>query len=313
MDGEKWIYMKGIILLIPVILISCSNEPANKIPGEKKKSDSAVITNSVADTINKNVWEPLVYDTSKKYIYLTFDDGPQNGTSACMNLCKKLGVKATFFMVGEHVMSKRLQGLVDSIRNAYPNLLLANHSYTHAANDKYKFFYQHPQIAGEDFFKAQESLKVPYKIIRLPGNNAWVTDNGIKSSKMVRDVCNELDSADYNVIGWDAEWRFSHDRKCRPVGSPEKLAGEVINELMKKETHTKNHIIVLAHDRMFQRPEDAEELLQLILLLKQNPNVVFETIDHYPGLDIKGNNLHKPLRGNKPHKDSLIIADSAKI
>jgi peptidoglycan/xylan/chitin deacetylase (PgdA/CDA1 family) len=45
-------------------------------------------------------WQPLAYDSTKKYIYLSFDDGPQHGTVTCYDLCKKEAVKASFFMVG---------------------------------------------------------------------------------------------------------------------------------------------------------------------------------------------------------------------
>jgi len=82
-------------------------------------------------------------------------------------------------------------------------------------------FYEHPQMALEDFMQAQQTLSVPYKIIRLPGNSAWVQKDTIKASNLVKPVCALLDSAGYNIIGWDVEWSFNH-KTAYPVQKPEK-------------------------------------------------------------------------------------------
>ena len=51
------------------------------------------------------------------------------------------------------------------------------------------------------------------------------------------------------------------------------------NDLMKK-----NHLVILTHDRMFRSPNYLDSLTTFINLVKQNPNYVFETMDHYPDL-----------------------------
>jgi peptidoglycan/xylan/chitin deacetylase (PgdA/CDA1 family) len=229
---------------------------------------------------SKFKWKPPVYDTTKQYIYLTFDDGPQPGTMTCYNICRSLDVKATFFMVGQHVYDKRLRGIVDTIRASYPEILLANHSYTHA-NNHYQYFYQHPYFAQTDFLKAQESLGVPYKIIRLPGNSAWVREGEVRASKTVKAVCLLLDSAGYNVSGWDVEWNFRHT-DSKPVQSVSSMLKLVATAFERRETHTRNHLVILSHDRMFRHPADADSLLQFITELKKNPAYQFETIDNYP-------------------------------
>jgi hypothetical protein len=35
---------------------------------------------------------------------------------------------------------------------------------------------------------------------------------------------------------------------------------------------------------MFHKSQDSLALVQFIQLVKRNPNYVFETVDHYPGL-----------------------------
>jgi hypothetical protein len=37
---------------------------------------------------------------------------------------------------------------------------------------------------------------------------------------------------------------------------------------------------------MFRLPNYADSLQKFIMILKQNPKYVFETMDHYPGLKI---------------------------
>lgn len=81
----------------------------------------------------------------------------------------------------------------------------------------------------------------------------------------------------------DSEWAFGHKTE-RPVQSAELMVKQIETLLEKNETFTKNHLVVLTHDRIFHRPEDLDSLRKMIVLLKQHPNYVFETIDHYPGL-----------------------------
>lgn len=238
----------------------------------KKVKDTSVPINST----------PIQYDTSKQYIYLTFDDGPQNGTVACYQLCKKMGVKATFFMVGNHASSPHLKQIVKDIKNSYPEMLLANHSTTHA-NGKYRYFYNHDSLAAEDFFLAQKKLEVPFKIIRLPGNASWVRENELRSNELTKPVCKKLDSVGYNVIGWDVEWNFSH-KNAKPLQSAEKMVKKVEAAIKENELNVKKHLVILTHDRMFRNPNYTDSLAKFITRLQQNKNYVFETVDHYPGL-----------------------------
>lgn len=227
--------------------------------------------------------EVFTYDSTKKYIYLTFDDGPQLGTMTCFNLCRAEAVKASFFMVGLHANLKSDgHEIVNMIRSAYPRVTLANHSFSHA-NNQYLDFYHHPEQAAADMFQAQHSLQVPYLIARFPGNRSWVREGEIKATPLARPLARLLDSAGYNVIGWDLEWDFNR-RSARPVQSPVTLARQVDSAFSKKTTHTPNHLVILTHDRMFRRPADSDSLAKFIRILKQNPDYVFETVDHYPGL-----------------------------
>lgn len=272
--------------VLSIGLFSCSNnEVISSKTDTTKVSDNKTDTPVVVqrDSIpEKFVWKAPVYDSTKQYIYLTFDDGPQPGTLKCLEICKKLGVKATFFMVGEHAEDKWGMQIVNTIKESYPDYLLTNHSYAHAFN-RYNYFYKHREIAINDFEKAQQFLGVPYKIIRLPGNSAWVRENEHVSSPLTRAVTKKLDSLGYNVLGWDQEWNF-RPSDAQPIQTPGKIAGEIVWAVKNNRVHTKNHVVILTHDRMFRTPANADSLFKMIQLLKQHKNFVFETMDNYPGL-----------------------------
>ncbi len=264
-----------------------SNHTSPPMKSEQKEPQRISTVNKTDSTpkITKPTtveFQPIIYDSTKQYIYLTFDDGPQNGTEACLNLCKQLRVKATFFMIGRLPYDSNLKKLVPLIKYGYPQTLLANHSYTHA-NGHYKYFYHHPRMALYDFLAAQKVLTVPFKIIRLPGNSAWVTNRGAKASKLVWPVCELLDSSDYHVAGWDVEWNFNH-KNANPIESPQKMLQYVDSAFAKGHVHTPNHLVILTHDRMFRKPNYTDSLSKFIQLLQKNPRYVFETIDHYPGI-----------------------------
>ncbi|SDZ73734.1 Peptidoglycan/xylan/chitin deacetylase, PgdA/CDA1 family [Arachidicoccus rhizosphaerae] len=226
-------------------------------------------------------------DTTKKYIYLTFDDGPQAGTMNVYHTLKELGVKGTFFMVGLHeTFGKKWHDIVDTIRAGYPDILLANHSFTHA-NGHYMSFYHNHQACFEDFMKAQKSLGVERKYIRLPGNSGWVLSTGIKAHDLVRPVCQLLDSAGYSVFGWDLEWSFKRDPLgpgSVPVQSADKMIRMVENAVSGHHTHKRNAMVLLTHDRMFHRDNYRDSLYKVIHELKtRHPEYVFETVENYPG------------------------------
>jgi peptidoglycan/xylan/chitin deacetylase (PgdA/CDA1 family) len=225
--------------------------------------------------------DPIKFDSSKRYIFLTWDDSPQPpGTIVCKDVFHKQGVKATFFAVGMHAFDIRRKRLVDEIRNSYPEFLLANHSFSHGFSNKYKEFYTHADSAVKDFKHAEAELKIPVKIIRLPGNNSWVLDGEKKGPKSTSSVYNALDTLGYSVIGWDVEWQFKGGNV--PVQGAEQLAKEVNEKFEDALTVAPNAIVILAHDRMFAKPQYTDSLNRFIEILKKDPRNVFETIDHYP-------------------------------
>lgn len=228
---------------------------------------------------------PIKYDSSKHYIYLTWDDGPQPpGTTVCKSIFTQQGVKASFFMVGFNMFDAKRKRMVDSVRNGYPEFLLCNHTYTHANRDKYTSFYKDVDSALRDVEKNKQTLQVPLKILRTPGNNSWAVGGNMRGPKLTQPFCKALDSIGYSVIGWDVEWTFKNNHGSVPVQSADQMVTK-INQMFDDDLcFTSNHLVLLAHDRMFEKPQYADSLTKVIATLKKDPRYIFETLDHYPGV-----------------------------
>src|SRR5437867_5972916 len=133
----------ALCLVSLALLVSCKSN--NKEDESKNDSAKNVAAKPVPGT-------PIKYDSSKRYIYLTWDDAPQPpGTVICKSIFHNAGVKATFFVVGMHQFDHIRKNIVDTIRNSYPEFLIANHSYTHGFRNNYKSFYSRPDSAVKDF------------------------------------------------------------------------------------------------------------------------------------------------------------------
>lgn len=231
----------------------------------------------------------IKYDSSKRYIFLTWDDSPQPpGTVNCKAIFKAEEVKATFFSVGFNQVGPFKKRLIDSIRNEYPQFLLANHSFSHGFNDKYAKFYSTAMTdeALNDFLKNEAELKIPVKIIRLPGNNTWASNGDIHGQKSTTPLVIKLDSLGYKIIGWDLEW--GQQKKAK---APQESVDEMIKRINQKfddgNTNAQNAIVILSHDRLFEKKQYADSLSRFLNLLKQDKRNVFETIDHYPTVQQK--------------------------
>ena len=76
------------------------------------------------EEIEENI-EPI--DDCKKYVALTFDDGPGKYTKELVDLLVKNNVKASFFMVGQNIKNYK-----SSVKYAYDNgMEICNHSQNH--------------------------------------------------------------------------------------------------------------------------------------------------------------------------------------
>ncbi|MDB5211694.1 MAG: Peptidoglycan/xylan/chitin deacetylase, PgdA/CDA1 family [Sediminibacterium sp.] len=279
MNLLKMIANTGLSVLVFAAATGCNNGPSSD-----KKADSAN-----AASAKPTPGTPIKYDSSKRYIYLTWDDSPQPpGTVNCKNIFKEENIKVTFFSVGFNQVGPQKKRLIDSIRAGYPQFLLANHSFTHGFRDKYGTFYSPAMTdsAFNDFIKNERDLKIPVKIIRLPGNNTWASNGVIEGQKKDNALVKKLDAAGYKIIGWDLEWHQQAKAKA-PKESVNEILATINNMFDNEGTREARSIVILSHDRLFEKQQYADSLRRFITELKKDPRNVFETLDHYPTVQKK--------------------------
>ncbi len=104
---------------------------------------------------------------SDKTVFLTFDDGPSEGTAALLDILKKKGVKASFFVNGKsnRILNDLLQ------RMAEEGHTVGMHSYSH----RYNVIYENIENLLDDFYRnylyvKAETGKAP-AILRFPGGS----------------------------------------------------------------------------------------------------------------------------------------------
>src|SRR5688572_12244759 len=96
----------GFAVVAVLGLVACHNifnkDKANVV------RDTTSVTNTKTSSLDTAFAQTrsASQDSNLRYVYLTFDDGPDAGTLNCYNTCKSKGVKATFFLVGEHANLK---------------------------------------------------------------------------------------------------------------------------------------------------------------------------------------------------------------
>jgi peptidoglycan/xylan/chitin deacetylase (PgdA/CDA1 family) len=227
--------------------------------------------------------KPVIVARKKKTIYLTFDDGPNKGTKKVMDIMEAEKMPATLFIVGQHVYgSQEQRSIYDSlVKN---NLFeIANHSYTHAFENKYAKFYTLEDSARKDFARCADSLHLTNNIVRLPGRNIWRTKNlNITDIKASTATADSLQKKGYTAMGWDLEWHFTNDQNL--VQSDTLLLNQIDSAFAHNRTRTPNELVLLAHDRTFWSAADSSALHRLVQVLKQRDESNFETINKYPGV-----------------------------
>lgn len=216
-----------------------------------------------------------------KHIYLTFDDGPLDGSEDINDAVTKEQIKINVFIVGQHEeSSKKMKGYYQSYL-ANPLIEVGNHSWSHA-HDKYKEFYDNPDAVLADFLKCQTELKIPNKFARQPGRSQWrlknLSINDVSSGSLSADL---LYKNGFRVFGWDIEWQ--HDAKTgAPIQTVDDMVELIEKRLEKKETVRPGHLVLLSHDEMFRNGWEESELKELIEKLKQKGNYQFDHISQYP-------------------------------
>jgi len=221
--------------------------------------------------------------SDKRVIYLTFDDGPNQGTENLLKILNKRNVVATAFVVGQHAYGSKKQKEDMELLKRDPLIELANHSFTHAHN-KYSDFYKNYEAVVRDFDAARDSLQLHDKIARTPGRNIWRLKNiNVTDIKSSTQAANRLKQAGYKVVGWDLEWKPTS--KMALKGSHEAMLKKVDSIFFNDMEKTSRHLVFLTHDQYLTDSDSINELDMFIEKLQKTNRFVFRKISTYPHIN----------------------------
>jgi len=254
--------------------ISCVRTLPQMVVEENTKQQMAA-----ADSVSPT---PGKADTLKtaKYIYLTIDDSPLNGSRYIDSVIRAIGVKTNIFMVGNPIDGSQRFRKNYELLNENPYIDLYNHSYSHA-NHRYLKYYKRPEDVLADFEKNRTDFNLHYRIARLPGRNLWQVATKTKNYKQTgAEAARLLAEKGYKVFGWDVEWKYVATDHT-PVQTVDELVEEIEHIYKSANTFTRGHVVLLMHDQMFAKENEKNDLKALILKLKNN-GYEFEYLRTYP-------------------------------
>jgi len=215
-----------------------------------------------------------------KYIYLTIDDAPLNGSAYIDSIVRQYNLKTNIFLVGNSIdVSHRFRKYYNQMKEN-PYIAIYNHSYSHA-NNRYAQYYKNPEIVLDDFEKNQIDFNITHKIARLPGRNLWQLGDKKKNYKQTGGTSAELLAQHgYQIFGWDIEWHYNA-KDYTPKQTIDELIQEIEELNTQSRAFTPEHIVLLMHNQMFGKVNECNDLGKLIEKLKEC-HYTFAYLDSYP-------------------------------
>ncbi|WP_052087846.1 polysaccharide deacetylase [Paenibacillus wynnii] len=254
--------LRGLLLMIAVMMVisGCGTSQAASIRTTKLQEKSPVHARQIVPATIKyssaaqQPNTPQVSPTpavaskdneSRKIVYLTFDDGPSPVTAKVLDILKREGVKATFFVLGNGAKSHP-EVISDIWEQGHA---IGNHSYDHNYHELYSGFTRF----WNQIKKTEEIIRgitgTRPQLIRAPGGTFGHFDDTYFYL---------LKQAGYIVTDWTVD---SGDSKRRGVPAAEIIKDAVPNT-------TSSRVILLMHDGGGHE-ESAKALPQIIARYKE--------------------------------------------
>ncbi len=160
-----------LAITLTFTLVACGNsktdngDSLNKEESKASSGSSQTQSSNPASTESKPQKDNSLW--TRKMVVLSFDDSPFSDTDALLDLLKEKNVKATFFMIGEH-MEEYPEIVSRAIDEGHD---VGYHSYSHSINSSTP-----ENLIAADFDQAQsiiDGINPDYKItlLRMPGGH----------------------------------------------------------------------------------------------------------------------------------------------
>jgi peptidoglycan/xylan/chitin deacetylase (PgdA/CDA1 family) len=285
-------------LICPAVLMLAGMTGCNQSKPHEEKlvvSLPQPAVNTTGTVLPDTLRKPPLQNPRKK-IYLTFDDGPNDGSPNVISAIIEESIPASFFIIGVHTTYRGSEQKSWASLQQIPHIDICNHSYTHGLFNRFDKFYSKPDVVVSDFQRARDSLKLKNNFVRTPGRNSWrigsirYTDN-----KRSTAAIDSLYEAGFMVVGWDLEWQFNF-RNLRLRSTADQLISQIDYLFKNGYLRTKDNLVILAHDQAYHHPEDYQQLKTFIQKIKARPEYEFALIRDYPAI----------LNKTEPHQPSVV-------
>lgn len=238
---------------------------------------------------------------NEKEVFLTFDDGPSENTSAILKILKEEDVHATFFVLGSQLKNnpKNQQLLKDEIDSGNA---IANHTMSH----DYRILYPGNSVnvtkfmneINENNAQMKEILGENFdcRVLRMPGgymSRKYYSDPHLKK------LNEEMNKEGIMSIDWDAE---TGDAESNTY-SVEYLISRA------KKSIGKEHIILLMHDAAAKK-STVKALPSIIKMFKEN-GYKFKVIKNAPMSYFKSDNKTQNSQNNNSSNSTSTTNSSA--
>ncbi len=186
---------------------------------QKDTSDETMSSDNVTET-----------ESSKRKVYLTFDDGPSIYTEEILDILSLYEVKATFFVVGNDK---------EEMDSVYKRIVEEGHSIgMHSYSHKYTEIYESPVSFKEDLNKIRsfiwDKTGVECSLYRFPGGSS----NSI-GKKNIQEYIRCLEEE--NIVYYD--WNVSSGDATGVPVTVDELVANCTNDLEKY-----SNAVILLHD-----------------------------------------------------------------
>lgn len=192
--------------------------------------------NKGAQTTVNSYAPPVIPTTGNKVCYLTFDDGPSDRTLEILEILKRYGVKATFFVTNTSKIDYLTQ--VHNEGHAI-GLHTASHQYNQIYSSLDNYFADLQAIS--DIVEARTGTKP--NIMRFPGGSNNLVSRSYCYGIMSQ-LVNEVQNRGYYYFDWNV------DSQDASGTSPSYT--KIVNSVL-AQANTKNEICVLMHDASAKR------------------------------------------------------------
>jgi peptidoglycan/xylan/chitin deacetylase (PgdA/CDA1 family) len=215
------------LLIVFLQLTAClakQSNPRSTVVYESKSNSSYIIEPSL-----------MAAESTDKIAYLTFDDGPSANTESILNILRRYGIHATFFVVGKGSLEgQRLYRLI--VKEGH---LLGNHTYSH----NYASLYSSVHAFAQDTQRLSKLLEritgVKPTLLRYPGGSNNQICRHYGGAGIMTPIINEMKREGYVYT----DWNVSSTDAASAVQPKNEIIDAVLNG-----SKNKSKAIILMHD-----------------------------------------------------------------